>query len=156
MKKTFLSLLVLCVISACGGSDDGDTRDLEYPVISDAGIVANPIDCQVYQRGQAIAFNYIFTDNVELGKFTINVHDNFDHHTHGGSAGDCVFEADKTPVNPWIFEQPYTIPAGSKSYHAQFEIQIPASIDPGDYHFMISLTDKSGWQTIKPISIKIE
>nr|WP_229206214.1 DUF4625 domain-containing protein [Dyadobacter fermentans] len=38
---------------------------------------------------------------------------------------------------------------------ANQQIDVPADIDPGDYHFMIRLTDKEGWQTIRGISIKI-
>nr|WP_244939634.1 DUF4625 domain-containing protein [Arcticibacter tournemirensis] len=33
---------------------------------------------------------------------------------------------------------------------------MPADADPGDYHFMIKLTDKEGWQTIKGLSIKLQ
>jgi hypothetical protein len=42
-----------------------------------------------------------------------------------------------------------------KSYEATTQITIPADVDPGDYHFMIRLTDKEGWQTLKGLSIKI-
>jgi hypothetical protein len=34
-------------------------------------------------------------------------------------------------------------------------IAIPADIDEGDYHFMVRLTDKSGWQQIAAKSVKI-
>lgn len=35
------------------------------------------------------------------------------------------------------------------------EIVVPASIDTGDYHLLLRLTDKQGWQTVKAVSIKI-
>ena len=59
-------------------------------------------------------------------------------------------------MKPWVFNQDYQIPAGQKSYTARFDIQIPADIDEGDYHFMVRLTDRAGWQELKGIAIKIE
>ncbi len=41
------------------------------------------------------------------------------------------------------------------TYDAKVDITVPDDIDTGDYHFMVRLTDKSGWQQLKAISIKI-
>ena len=165
MKKSiFLSLSLALVsvfslfITACGGDDD--EKDMSKPVISDKGITANPIDCQTYHRGEVIAFYYVFEDDTELGSFNIEIHNNFEHHTHSTSTTECEDEDEhhehKQPVKPWVFNQDYQIPGGQKSYMARFDIQIPADIDEGDYHFMVRLTDKAGWQELKGIAIKIE
>ena len=64
-KMKYLSLLMAIVsvmtmsFVACG--DDDDEKDMTYPVISAEGITANPVDCQVYQRGSVIPFHYIFS-----------------------------------------------------------------------------------------------
>ena len=107
---------------------------MTYPEISEQGITANPIDCQVYHRGETIPFCYVFTDNDELGKYNIEV---------------------KEAQNPWVFNQDFNIPDGQKSFSAREDIKIPTNIDTGDYHFMIRLTDKAGWQQIKSVAIKI-
>ena len=139
-KNIFLSLMVALVsiitlcITACGGDDE--EKDMSKPVISDKGITANPIDCQTYHRGDVIAFNYVLEDDTELGSFNIEIHNNFEHHTHSTSTTECEDE--------------------DKSYIARFDIQIPADIDEGDYHFMVRLTDRAGWQELKGIAIKIE
>ncbi len=144
-------------LASCSSDDDGNTvaNDQEKPKIED-GTVPNPIDCQQYKRGETIPFRYTFTDNVELGNFNIEIHNNFDHHTHSTSAGDCPLDDKKSPVNPWVYNQDQAIPAGLKSYEAKVDIPIPQDIDPGDYHFMIRLTDKAGWQELKAVSIKIK
>ncbi len=134
--------------------DDSKEKDMVKPEITDSDF-PSPVNCQVYQRGTSIPFSYIFTDNEELGNFNIEIHNNFDHHSHSTSAGDCPLDPKKDPVNPWIYNQDYTIPSGSKLYDAELEIPIPKDVDEGDYHFMIRLTDKSGWQQLKAISIKI-
>jgi len=154
MKKILFSLTLLCAFCSCS-SDKEDIKDMTKPVISDKGIVANPIDCQVYKRGEQIPFYYVFTDDIELGNYNIEIHNNFDHHTHGTSAIDCEMEEERTPVKPWVFNQSYDIPDGLQSYTARIDIDIPDDIDSGDYHFMIRVTDRAGWQELKAMAIKI-
>lgn len=152
-----VSILVIG-FAACSSSDDDD-KDMTYPEISSQGITANPIDCQQYQRGSVIPFSYRFTDNRELGSYNIEIHTNADHHSHSTSATECEEEEHEhehaTTGTSWVFNQDYTIPAGQQSYTARFDIAIPADIAPGDYHFMIRLTDKAGWQQLKAIAIEI-
>ncbi len=155
MKKVIFTLSLLCALCACSSSDD-DNRDQNPPKISSEGIVAVPSDCQVFQRGSEIPFRYIFTDDTELGNYNIEIHNNFDHHTHGTTSVDCEMEDKKSPVNPWVFNQSYTIPSGLTKYDASVNITIPADIDPGDYHFMVRVTDKTGWQELHAVAIKVQ
>lgn len=155
MKQKVLSLLLICALCACSSSDDDSVKDMTYPVISEAGITANPADCQVYRRGDVIPFSYVFTDDTELGAYNIEIHHNFDHHTHSTSAVECPMDAEQQPTNPWVFNQDYPIPAGLRTYTAREDIPIPADIDPGDYHFMIRLTDRAGWQQLHAVAIKV-
>lgn len=156
MKKTFLSLILLCALSACSSSDDSESKDMTYPEISDKGIVAVPTDCDVFNRGEVIPFNYLFTDDTELGSYNIEIHNNFDHHTHSTSSVECAMDAKKEPVKPWVYNQDFAIPAGQRSYTARHDIAIPADADPGDYHFMVRLTDRAGWQQLHAVAIKIQ
>jgi len=153
MKEKVFTLSLLCALCACSSSDEEDT---EYPVITDKGITANPIDCQVYERGDVIPFNYVFTDDTELGSYNIEIHNNFDHHTHSTSSTECTLDEKKTAVNGWVYNEDFSIPAGQIIYNSRIDIQIPTDIDAGDYHFMIRVTDKAGWQQLKAMSIKIK
>ena len=155
MKKIFMFLTLLCALCACSSSDDEETKDMTYPVINTTDIVAVPTDCQVFKRGDVIPFNFLFTDNMELGAYNIEIHNNFDHHTHGTSSVECPMDAEKKPVKPWVYNQDFTIPAGQRTYTARHDIAIPADIDPGDYHFMVRLTDHAGWQQLHALAIKI-
>jgi len=158
MKQNIMILMLLCALSACSSSNDDENRDMTYPVISSQGIVAVPIDCEVFHRGDVIPFNYLFTDDTELGSYNIEIHHNFDHHTHSTSPVECQMDAKKSKegiVNPWIYNQDFTIPAGQRSFTARHDITIPANIDTGDYHFMIRLIDRAGWQQLHAVAIKI-
>lgn len=154
MNKYFIFISLLCALCACSGDDEED-KDMVKPSISESGVVASPIDCFVLHKGDVLPFRYVFEDNVELGKFNIEIHHNFDHHTHSTSALECELDDKKQPVNPWVYNEDYDIPENQKKYNAHLDIEIPEDIDTGDYHFAIRLTDKTGWQTLKAVSIKI-
>ena len=163
MKKQVLAIMVLGLLAGCSSSDDEETKDMTYPTISEEGITASPIDCQVYHRGEVIPFNYVFTDNRELGAYNIEIHSNFDHHTHGTSSAECTWEDEdhdheheEQHVKPWVYNQDFSIPQGLTTYNARIDIAIPADIDAGDYHFMVRLTDRAGWQQLKAMAIRIE
>ncbi|WP_125719047.1 DUF4625 domain-containing protein [Flavobacterium ustbae] len=151
--KLLLGILALAFISSC--SSDNAEIDTEYPVVDISGSNAFPIQCSTIERGKTFTFKASFNDNVALGSYSLDIHHNFDHHTHSTEVESCEMEAVKKPVKPMLFINNYTIPDGVKNYEATAQISIPADVDPGDYHFMIRLTDKEGWQTLKGLSIKI-
>ncbi len=151
--KLLLGIFAFAFISSC--SSDNAEIDTEYPVIDISATDAFPIQCSTIERGKTFTFKATFNDNVELGSYSLDIHHNFDHHTHSTEVTTCETDAVKTPVKPMLFISNYTIPNGMKSYEATAQISIPADVDPGDYHFMIRLTDKEGWQTLKGLSIKI-
>ena len=155
LNKKYLSLMLLCALSACGSDDDEETKDMTYPVINTTDIVAVPTDCQVFKRGDVIPLNFLFTDDTELGSYNVEIHNNFDHHTHSTSSVECPMDAKKEPKNPWIYNQDFDIPSGQKTFTARHDIAIPADVDPGDYHFMVRLTDRAGWQQLHAVAIKI-
>ncbi len=130
-------------------------KDDQSPSISISLADAFPENCDTIYLGHAFNFKAEFNDNVELGSYSLDIHNNFDHHTHSTDPSDCVLDPVKTPQNPWVFIQQFYIPDGTTTFLANDLIEVPDDIDPGDYHFYIRLTDKSGWQTIKGISIKI-
>ena len=156
MKQTkILVVVLLSVFALASCSSDNNEIDTEYPVIDNSATNAFPIQCSEITRGQKITFRAKFTDNAALGSYSLDIHHNFDHHTHSTEVNNCTADPIKKPLNPLLYINSVTIPNGQKSYEALQEITIPTDIDPGDYHFMIRLTDKEGWQTIKGLSIKI-
>ena len=162
LKYMGLLLALVCIVTigftACGSDDDD--KDMTPPVISSEGLEANPINCQEYHRGDVIPFQYLFTDNKELGNFNIEIHNNADHHSHSTEADDHDHDhdddADDSDAPYWVYNESFPISAGQRSHTARLDIPVPANIKPGDYHFMIRLTDRAGWQQLKAVAIKIE
>lgn len=153
IKTALFFLAVSALITAC--SSDNDVVDTEYPVIDISASNAFPVQCSQVNRGQKFTFRASFNDNAALGSYSLDIHHNFDHHTHSTEVSDCETDPVKKPVKPLLYINSVSIPDGLKNYEAVQEITIPEDVDPGDYHFMIRLTDKEGWQTIKGLSIKI-
>ena len=155
MNKFLPLCLLLGALSACNTSDDD--KDMTLPAISNpTSEAACPADCQVFHRGDEIAFCYLFTDNVELGNYNIEIHNNFDHHTHSTSSVECDFEPNKVAgANAWVYSETYPVPSGQKEFLSHVFITVPQNAEPGDYHFMIKLTDQAGWQQYKAVAIKV-
>lgn len=147
----FVILLLLTLFISC----DKQAKDDVYPEIKMDCCGGFPLNCDEVDRGSSFTFVAQFSDNEELGAFSLDIHNNFDHHTHSTDPVPCELEPIKDPVNPFRLIKEYPIPSGMTSHLAEVEINIPADVDPGDYHLMVRLTDKAGWQTLKGISFKI-
>ncbi len=157
MKNIFIAFFVAILFTSCERDRDIDTEKPEIDLYIEGAFPAN---CDTLYFGEAFNLRVLFTDNVELGSFSIDIHHNFDHHSHSTEITECNPDPVKVPVNPFVFIQDYNIPGGSREYETDLPIIIPASnnsgsFDEGDYHFAIRLTDKEGWSTYKGLSIKM-
>jgi hypothetical protein len=151
-KLLFILPLILLLATACGKDEEKDT---EKPVIDMSSPEAFPQPCDTVFIGEAFLFKAIFTDNAEFGSYNLELHHNFDHHTHGSHSETCLFDPVKAPVNPFYYNESFTIPAGNLTFSAEREIVIPQGKDAGDYHFVVKLTDKEGWQSWQSVSVKL-
>lgn len=148
--------ILLIFFSSCEKDEKIDT---EKPVIDSSIANAFPVSCDTLYFGESFEFNVLFSDNAELGSYSISIHNNFDHHSHSTEVIECSLDPIKDPVNPLLFIEDFTIPVGLAKYETNVSIFIPDSdggmvYDEGDYHFFISLTDHEGWSAQKGLSIK--
>jgi len=159
--KNYKIILVLfipfMILDAC---KKGDETDTEKPLIDLNVQRAFPVNCDTLYFGEVFKFIVLLTDNMELGSYSLDIHHNFDHHSHSTEVTQCQMDPVKAPVNPFTFIQDYGIPAGLKEHVTDLSLLIPAGninglFDEGDYHFFIRLTDKAGWSTQKGLSIKM-
>lgn len=149
----YIPLLALVILISASCSDE--TPDMEYPQIDLAYGGAFPVQCSVIERGKPFVFKARFTDNAALGSFGVDIHDNFDQHSHSTEVQQCVMDDKKEGESPFIYIRSFDISGSPHIYEAEVEIDVPADVDPGDYHMMIRVTDRDGWQTMRGLSIKI-
>jgi beta-glucosidase/6-phospho-beta-glucosidase/beta-galactosidase len=155
--KIFLGLIFILFVFITCSKDDVDD---EKPEIDLTASDAFPVNCDTLYFGETFTFTALFTDNVELGSYSIDIHNNFNHHSHTTEVTECNLDDIKDPVNPYVSIEDYDIPEGLDAYETSLEITIPdgdsnGEFDEGDYHFFISLVDKEGWSVQKGLSIKI-
>ena len=138
------------------GQQWGDDHGLEVNqfALDKVEVIKGP--ATLLYGSDAIGGVLCLTGNVELGRYNIEVHSNHDHHTHSTSGVDCELEPVCEAVNPWVFNHDYDIPAGSTSHVATADIVVPADVDAGDYHFMVRVTDRAGWQQLRSMAIKLQ
>lgn len=152
-----VSALFILLLSACSEKNEVDT---EKPVIDIGFSDAFPNNCDTIYFGETCELKVRFSDNVELGSYSIDIHNNFDHHSHSTEVTECSLAPAKDPVNPFVFINDFDIPTGLAKYETSVSISIPSDdgtedYDEGDYHFYISLTDHEGWSTQMGLSIKM-
>lgn len=153
MKIKLNSILVLFVaavfLTSCS-SDDDAAPDTQKPTIS----IVEPHNDEEIAPGGELHFEAVFTDNVELESYKIEIHDDFDDHTHAQlkSSHD---------LNPWSYEEVFQIPEGQTNFEAIQHIDIPSmfngeAISEGIYHLGVYVTDTSGNEEQAFVSIHIE
>jgi hypothetical protein len=84
MKKLLTiiaSALIMSAITSCDKDDDKDI-DTEKPQINASIDGASPANAATFYFGEEIPVKLLLTDNAELGSFSVNIHNNFDHHSH--------------------------------------------------------------------------
>jgi len=135
--------------------------DTEKPSIDISFVDAFPAHCSdTLYFGEAFTLQVRFLDNAELGSYSVDVHHNFDHHSHSTSFMECELDPVKSPVNPYTSIQDFDLPEGQTEFETDQLITIPASdshgaFDEGDYHFSINLVDKEGWSTMLGLGIRM-
>lgn len=140
-----IAFMALALLASCE-KNDADTQKPQIEVIS-------PAEEQQIRLGDAIVFNVKFSDNEELKSYKVDIHSNFDAHTHKlGAVNDSV---------AWTFQKSWDFPAGMSQMQIQHqEIVVPAVISEhpvsrGEYHITIYCTDASGnehWMAL-PIDV---
>ncbi|MRH99506.1 DUF4625 domain-containing protein [Kriegella sp. EG-1] len=153
LKHIYLFSLLL-LIGSCS-NDDGVKIDEEKPTISVNYTGGFPQGCALLTRGETYNFKAMVTDNSALASYSIDIHQNFDHHTHDDQVTDCTLDALKQATNPLIFIENYTIEGGLTSYEINIPVTISSDVEVGDYHCAYSVTDETGWQSRTSIDIKI-
>lgn len=168
MKKNLFCILALCAIigfTAC----ENKSKDTTPPLIDEATFL--PADCDIYYLGDTLFVHFICSDDNELGNYNIEIHNNFDHHTHGTSAVDCDENEQEGEEHhheeghgheheqvegAWVYNQDFAITPGLNTATIDLAIPVPDDVLEGDYHFMLRLTDRAGWQTIKAVPIHLK
>lgn len=170
-KKYFVSLqkdscrvkawLFLLFIGFLLFSCKKDQEDTENPIIYINGSGVFPQNCDTLVLGETFTVKIQFSDNVELDEFSIEIHPNFDNHTHNIMVEGCDTDTIQTPVYPFFYQNTFQIPDGHVNFTSSSIIWIPEAdccdipYDEGAYHFMVTLKDKAGLMDSTGVNITL-
>ncbi len=152
--KYFYILSFIILFSACSDDDSVD-KDEEKPTITINYSNGFPQACEQLVKGETYTFKAKVTDNKALAAYSLDIHNNFDHHTHDDQGVQCDLDPTKNAVNPLIYMENYAIEGGLTTYEISISLTIPNDVDTGDYHCSYSVTDETGWQSRTSVDIKI-
>ncbi|MDT0677168.1 DUF4625 domain-containing protein [Autumnicola musiva] len=146
MKKQIifsLSLFLAISLFSCS-SDDDAMLDNEKPQIT----VNEPTEGESFEAGGELHFDVDFSDNDALSSYKVDIHNNFDGHTHSGllSTSPGVVSKQASELSPWSMSQTFEIEGNPRTYNAHEHIEIPADIAEGPYHLGITVIDVEGNQ----------
>lgn len=135
---------VTFMFSSC---DNDDSSDTIKPLIE----LHEPEEGQALEIGNehGVHFEMDLSDDVMLKSYKIEIHSNFDHHSHGGNSRAVQETVD------FSFNRSYDV-SGQKTVHIHHhDIVIPANATAGDYHLMVYCTDAAGNESYIARNIKL-
>lgn len=132
MKKLSLLLIIgVLGLIACK-KEKKEEFDKEKPSIA----IIKPTNNQVVKGNENLQIEVKFTDNMNLSQYKLEIHPNFDGHTHGKTEGEITI--------PWEWDTIVNI--SGKEHIARFSIKVPSNVKAGKYHFMAMCTDAVGYE----------
>jgi hypothetical protein len=125
------ALLVLTI--ACDKKEEQKPKDTTRPTINSSTHLHGLMNGRI-TAGSKLEVHYKVQDDVELRELKIDIHNNFDGHSHGRLSGGAAFEWDTI------------IRLGGTSREQEIDVMIPATALAGPYHVGLFVTDASGNQ----------
>ncbi|MDR2383688.1 MAG: DUF4625 domain-containing protein [Prevotellaceae bacterium] len=145
--RTIIKISVICLtaifflsLTACDKSDKSDTTK---PVIT----LIEPAEDDVLQIGSDVHFEAEFEDDEMLASYKVNIHPNFDDHSH------AVTKSESETVD-FEFDKSWTISGKNAAIH-HHDIVIPENATPGHYHLMVYCIDAAGNESYIAVDIEL-
>lgn len=139
LKSLSLIALFLFCMTAC------EQADTVPPTI----VVASPEDDASIEAGEELCVQVSFTDNKALSAYKINIHPNFNGHSHAPMRQENPARAASEEGETVDFEITLTSasqndPLTGTNCFRDIDIDIPDNATPGNYHLLIYCTDAAG------------
>ena len=172
MKKSIilfvLAVLPIAFTTSCN-KDDDNKIDTEKPQIDASIANSSPNNGSVFHFGEVLSVKLRLTDNQGLAAFSIEIHNNFDGHSHSTEDNEDEHEAEEhehhheegEDGDAFYYTKDYDIPDNNSEFVVDIAIPLPEKSADGDnyaggkYHFMLTVTDKAGFSTFKAWEIEI-
>jgi uncharacterized membrane protein len=147
MKTNIFSTLCLAaILTSVSLVSCDENSDTTKPVIN----LIEPVEGDALEIGADVHFEMDLSDNEMLRSYKVEIHHNFDGHSHEAT------RAEEEETVPFYFENSWDV-SGQKNAHIHHhEILIPANATPGDYHLEVFCTDAAGNEAFVVLNIELD
>lgn len=148
MKKTAFVMGAICLtalslLSSC----QKKMQDNERPVVN----LIEPEEGAKLKIGDdhGVHFEMELKDNVMLKSYKLEIHNNFDGHSH---ATKSLRHGDE---KPFFFQKEYSLAGHREAKIHHHDIVIPDGVAEGKYHLMVQVLDEAGNETTVARNIEL-
>lgn len=139
MKKRNLFCLALGAILPLFASCQKQVQDNERPVVE---LIAPAEGAHLKIGGEhGVHFEMKLKDNVMLKSYKLEIHNNFDNHSHESKA---LRHGDE---KPFFLQKEYDLSGKKEDAIHHHDIVIPKTAKEGNYHLLVQVLDAAGNQT---------
>ncbi len=149
MRFKYIVSSFLILFWSCGGSDVDvvapEMEIVEYIPMPIIDTVCGEEEPSVFQitGGEVLTFDIVFTDDVALSQFKVDIHNNFDCHGHGGgSAPNIAVPSVNNVTTDWTVLDIGNL--SGQSEQVRNTLEVPSNVTAGNYHFHIQAVDEAG------------
>lgn len=142
MKNIKILSAIFCsslLILSC--DKDDDAKDTTPAVVT----ISEPGNEEAFAPGSEIHFEAVFSDNVQLASYKVDIHFNGDGHAH-----KLLANTEETH-EVWDFEYTNKLYGKSQKVHEHFDVPTLVNgkpIEEGEYHFGVYVIDAAGNQSV--------
>lgn len=148
LKSLSLIALFLFCMTAC------EQADTIPPTI----VVASPEEDATIEAGEKLCVKVTFTDNKALSAYKINIHPNFNGHSHApmrSLASSTLATEQTVDFEVTLTSASQNDPLTGTNCFRDIDIDIPDNATPGNYHLLIYCTDAAGNEMYVAQDLKI-
>lgn len=146
--KYAIPIIILSIYS-CGS----ENIDLTPPTIEVLNYIPQPVEDEICDSqepvvfrltgGDELLFEVIFSDDIGLSQYKIDIHNNFDCHGHGGGvAPKVVVPSVDNQTTDWTVLDIENISGTSTPVSRTYIV--PENVTTGNYHYHIQVIDEAG------------
>lgn len=132
-----LAIVLTAVFSFASCSDDDDV-DNTKPVIN----LVSPAEGAILKIGSDVHFDAVFSDDVLLKSYTIEIHDNFSEHGHTSKS------VSEGATKDFFFKETWSLAGKKNATVHHHEVIIPENATPGKYHLIVYCYDEAGNESL--------
>jgi hypothetical protein len=142
-KKNFALLCLMALLLFTANACNDEKGDTQKPSIN----LIEPENDDVLKIGDDVHFEAELADNQMLKSYKVEIHPNFDGHSHQAKAENATVD--------FNFNKEWNLDGRKNASIHHHEIIIPENATPGHYHLLVYCIDEAGNEAHVAVNIEL-